>query len=122
MASSIITDGEAKIITGVICAILLATILSSWHELLLSPGTMIPILIGAPLIAYLIWHEWGRTSQHRMVYALVLAVALALPLGAVAMIMFGWVAVELGYPPLTVAAVFWLCGVFVIFRKIMSAS
>ena len=60
---SFITDREAKFLAAVLAALIIIPVLWMAHDVLTAPQTMIPVLIGVPLIAAIVWHEWGRTAQ-----------------------------------------------------------
>jgi hypothetical protein len=115
---SFITDREAKILTGILAAIIIVPALWMARDVLTAPQTMIPVLIGVPLIAGLIWYGWGRKSENWILYAAVLAAALALPVGALLMVLVGWIPVALGIKPIVVGAAFWTAFALVILRQI----
>ena len=116
---SFITDREAKILTGILAAIIIVPALWMARDVLADPQTTVPILIGVPLIAGLIWYGWGRKSENWILYAAFLAAALALPVGALLMVLVGWIPVALGIKPIVVGAAFWTAFALVIFRQIV---
>ena len=77
-----------------------------------------PVLIGVPLIAGLIWYGWGRKSENWILYAAFLAAALALPVGALLTVLVGWIPVALGAKPIVVGAAFWMGSALAILRQI----
>ena len=84
-------------------------------------GNQIPppaIHSSVPLIAGLIWYGWGRKSENWILYAAFLAAALALPVGALLMVLVGWIPVALGAKPIVVGAAFWTAAALVILRQI----
>lgn len=113
-----ISDREAKFLAAVLAALIIIPALWMARDVLTAPQTMIPVLIGVPLIAAIIWHEWGRTAQVPLPYALLLAGALALPVGALMYVFIGWIPVALGTKPIVVGAAFWTASALGIFRKI----
>lgn len=114
-----ISDREAKILTGILAALIIIPALWMARDVLTAPQTMIPVLIGVPLIAAIIWYEWGRTSQNWGAYALFLAAALALPFGALMYVFLGWIPVALGIKPIIVGAAFWTSAALAILRQIV---
>jgi hypothetical protein len=114
-----ISDREAKFLAAVLAALIIIPALWMAREVLTAPQTMIPILIGVPLIAAIIWYEWGRTSQNWGAYALFLAAAGALPLGALMYVFVGWIPVALGIKPIIVGAAFWTSAALAILRQIV---
>jgi len=115
---SFITDREAKILTGILAAIIIVPALWMARDVLADPQTMVPVLIGVPLIAGLIWYGWGRKSENWIFYAAFLAAALALPVGALLMVLVGWIPVALGIKPIVVGAAFWTAAAIAILRQI----
>jgi len=113
-----ISDREAKVLAGILAALIIVPTLWMARDVLTAPQTMIPALVGVPLIAAIIWYEWGRTSPNWGAFALFLAGALALPVGALMYVFLGWIPVALGLSPLGVGIVFWICSVIVILRQI----
>ena len=113
-----ISDREAKFLAAVLAALIIIPALWMARDVLTAPQTMIPVLIGVPLIAAIIWHEWGRTAQAPLPYALLLAGALALPVGALMYVFIGWIPVALGTKPIVVGAAFWTAAAIVILRQI----
>ena len=116
---SFITDREAKILAGILAAIIIVPALWMARDVLVDPQTTVPVLIGVPLIAGLIWYGWGRKSENWILYAAFLAAALALPVGALPMVLVGWIPVALGIKPIVVGAAFWTAFALVIFRQIV---
>lgn len=115
---SFITDREAKILTGILAAIIIVPALWMARDALADPQTMVPVLIGVPLIAGLIWYGWGRKSENWILYAAFLAAALALPVGALVYLVIGWIPVALGVKPIIVGAAFWTGSALTILRQI----
>jgi len=113
-----ISDREAKILAGVLAGLILVPTLAMVHDVLVSPQTTIPVLIGVPLFAAIVWYGWGRTSQNWGAYALFLAAALALPVGALVYLVIGWIPVALGVKPIVVGAAFWMGSALAILRQI----
>jgi len=113
-----ITDREAKILTGILAAIIIVPALWMARDVLADPQTMVPVLIGVPLIAGLIWYGWGRKSENWILYAAFLAAALALPVGALMYVFTGWIPVALGVKPIVVGAAFWTGSALAILRQI----
>ena len=116
---SFITDREAKFLAAVLAALIIIPVLWMARDVLTAPQTMIPILIGVPLIAGLIWYEWGRKSENWILYTAFLAAALALPVGALLMVLVGWIPIALRIKPIVVGAAFWTAAALVIFRQIV---
>jgi hypothetical protein len=104
---------------AVLAALIIIPALWMARDVLTAPQTMIPVLIGVPLIAGLIWYGWGRKSENWILYAAVLVAALALPVGALLMVLVGWIPVALGVKPIVVGAAFWTAFALVIFRQIV---
>ncbi len=115
---SFITDREAKFLAAVLAALIIIPALWMAHDVLTAPQTMIPVLIGVPLIAGLIWYGWGRKSENWILYAAFLAAALGLPVGALLMVLVGWIPVALGAKPIVVGAAFWTAAAIAILRQI----
>lgn len=115
---SFIADHEAKILTGILAAIIIVPALWMARDVLTDPQTMVPVLIGVPLIAGLIWYGWGRKSENWILYAAFLAAALALPVGALLMVLVGWIPIALGIKPIVVGAAFWTAAALVTLRQI----
>jgi hypothetical protein len=113
-----ISDREAKFLAAVLAALIIIPVLWMAHDVLTAPQTMIPVLIGVPLIAGLIWYGWGRKSENWILYAALLAAALALPVGALLMVLVGWIPVALGVKPIVVGAAFWMGSALAILRQI----
>jgi len=113
-----ISDREAKVLAAVLAVLIIIPALWMAREVLTAPQTMIPVLIGVPLIAAIIWYEWGRTSQNWGAYALFLAAALALPVGAALAVLLGPLYLALGYSPLMIGAVCWAGAVIAIIWNI----
>lgn len=113
-----ISDREAKILTGILAAIIIVPALWMARDVLADPQTMVPVLIGVPLIAGLIWYGWGRKSENWILYAAFLAAALALPVGALVYLVIGWIPVALGVKPIVVGAAFWTASALMILRQI----
>lgn len=113
-----LSDREAKILTGILAVLILVPTLVMAHDVLVSPQTMVPVLIGVPLFAAVVWYGWGRTSRNWGAYALFLAAAGALPLGALMYVFVGWIPIALGIKPIVVGAAFWTASALVILRQI----
>jgi len=105
-------------IAGILAALILVPALWMWRDILVSPQTMIPALIGVPLFAGVVWCGWGRKSENWSIYAVFLAAALALPVGALAYLVIGWIPVALGVKPIVVGAAFWTGSALAILRQI----
>ena len=76
-----ISDREAKFLAAVLAALIIIPALWMARDVLTAPQTMIPVLIGVPLIADHL-ARWGRNRSLPMP---LLAGALALPVGALMM-------------------------------------
>ena len=68
--------------------------------------------------AGVVWYGWGRTSRNWGAYAIFLAAALALPVGALMYVFTGWIPVALGITPIVVGAAFWTGSALAILRQI----
>ncbi len=115
---SFITDREAKFLAAVLAALIIIPALWMARDILTAPQTMIPALIGVPLFAGVVWYGWGRTSRNWGAYAIFLAAALALPVGALMYVFTGWIPVALGITPIVVGAAFWTGSALAILRQI----
>lgn len=113
-----LSDREAKILTGILAVLILVPTLVMAHDVLVSPQTMVPVLIGVPLFAAVVWYGWGRKSENWSIYAVFLAAALALPVGALMYVFTGWIPVALGVKPIIVGAAFWTGSALTILRQI----
>lgn len=114
-----ISDREAKFLAAVLAALIIIPALWMARDVLTAPQTVIPVLIGVPLIAAIIWYGWGRTSPNWGAFALFLAGALALPVGALMYVFLGWIPVALGIKPIIVGAAFWTSAALAILRQIV---
>lgn len=114
-----LSDREAKILTGILAVLILVPTLVMAHDVLVSPQTMVPVLIGVPLFAAVVWYGWGRTSRNWGAYAIFLAGAFALPVGALMYIFVGWIPVALGVKPIVVGAAFWSATALVALQQIV---
>lgn len=115
-----ISDREAKFLAAVLAVLIIVPVLWMWRDILVSPQTMIPALIGAPLIAGVVWYGWGQKSENWLIYAVVLAAAIALPVGALIYLLVGWLPTALGVKPIIVGAAFWTGSALAILRQIAS--
>ena len=113
-----ISDREAKFLAAVLATLIIIPALWMARDVLTAPQTMVPVLIGVPLIAGLIWYGWRRKSENWILYAAFLAAALALPVGALLMVLVGWIPVALGIKPIVVGAAFWTAAAIAILRQI----
>jgi len=68
--------------------------------------------------AGVVWYGWGQKSENWLIYAVVLAAALALPVGALMYVFTGWIPVALGVTPIVVGAAFWTGSALAILRQI----